>query len=100
MNASVAGAGWPRTGDFAGPPDAATVRRWTEADRVARPARVERVRGRLAEEGLDAYFGTRPEHMRYLLGFGLANGEEKVAGHSGQFLIGRSEVIVLADTRY
>ena len=28
------------------------------------------------------------EHMRYLTGFALGDGEEKVAGHSGQFLVG------------
>jgi Xaa-Pro aminopeptidase len=49
---------------------------------------------------VDAYFGIRREHMRYLTGFTLADGEEKVAGNSGQFLIGGSEVVVLADSRY
>ncbi len=38
--------------------------------------------------------------MRYLTGFALADGEEKVAGNSGQFLIGGDEVVVLADSRY
>jgi len=38
--------------------------------------------------------------MRYLTGFSLADGEEKVAGTSGQFLVGRDEVTVLADSRY
>lgn len=38
--------------------------------------------------------------MRYLTGFTLANGEEKVAGTSGQFLVGRDEVALLADSRY
>jgi Xaa-Pro aminopeptidase len=54
----------------------------------------------MAAEGVDAYFGVRPEHMRYLTGLKLGNGEEKVAGHSGQFLVGASEVVVLADSRY
>src|SRR5439155_15065048 len=27
-------------------------------------------------------------------------GEEKVAGHSGQFFVGRDEVVILADSRY
>jgi Xaa-Pro aminopeptidase/Xaa-Pro dipeptidase len=45
-------------------------------------------------------FGVRRENSRYLTGFVLADGEEKVAGHSGQFLVGRDEVIVLADSRY
>ncbi len=49
---------------------------------------------------MDAYFGVRAEHMRYLTGFRLAEGEEKVAGNSGQFLVGADEVVVLADSRY
>jgi Xaa-Pro aminopeptidase len=51
-------------------------------------------------EGVDAYFGVRPEHSRYLTGFRLGAGEEKVAGQSGQFLVGQDEVVVLADSRY
>ena len=42
----------------------------------------------------------RREHMRYVTGFNLADGEEKVAGTSGQFLVGREEVVLLADSRY
>jgi Xaa-Pro aminopeptidase len=38
--------------------------------------------------------------MRYLTGFALGDGEEKVAGVSGQFLVGGDEVVVLADSRY
>ncbi len=38
--------------------------------------------------------------MRYLTGFSLADGEEKVAGNSGQFLVTGEEVVVLADSRY
>ena len=49
---------------------------------------------------MDAYFGVRAEHMRYLTGFRLAEGEEKVAGNSGQFLVGADEIVVLADSRY
>jgi Xaa-Pro aminopeptidase len=54
----------------------------------------------MEQEGVDAYYGVRPEHMRYLTGLAFDRGEEQVAGHSGQFLIGRAEVIVLADSRY
>jgi Xaa-Pro aminopeptidase len=54
----------------------------------------------LAAAGLDAYFGHRPEHARYLTGFSLANGEEKVAGDSGRFLVTADEVVLLADSRY
>jgi Xaa-Pro aminopeptidase len=38
--------------------------------------------------------------MRYLTGFRLGAGEDKVAGQSGQFLVGGEEVVVLADSRY
>jgi Xaa-Pro aminopeptidase len=38
--------------------------------------------------------------MRYLTGFALADGEEKVAGNSGQFVVSLDEVVVLADSRY
>jgi Xaa-Pro aminopeptidase/Xaa-Pro dipeptidase len=90
----------PEPADFAPPPTPADLDRWSEADQAARPTRVGRLRVRFAEAGIDAYFGLRREHMRYLTGFTLADGEEKVAGHSGQFLVGGEEVIVLADTRY
>jgi Xaa-Pro aminopeptidase len=92
--------GWPSPADFAAPPDAAQVARWAEADRAARPTRLGRVRARFAEAGIDAYFGVRREHMRYLTGFTLADGEEKVAGTSGQFLVGGEDVVVFADSRY
>jgi Xaa-Pro aminopeptidase/Xaa-Pro dipeptidase len=92
--------GWPRPEDFAAPPDPARRDTWSESDRAARPARLERLRARFADAGIDAYFGVRREHMRYLTGFTLGEGEEKVAHHSGQFLIGPDEVVVLADSRY
>ena len=38
--------------------------------------------------------------MRWLTGFTLADGEEKVAGHSGEFLIGADRVTVVTDSRY
>lgn len=90
----------PRPADFAGPPSAADLARWEDADRAARPERLGRLRARFADAGIDAYFGVRREHMRYLTGFALADGEEKVAGNSGQFLVGGDEVVVLADSRY
>ena len=92
--------GWPRPEDFAAPPDAVRLEAWSEADRAARPARLARLRGRFADGGIDAYFGVRREHMRYLTGFTLGDGEEKVAGTSGQFLVGADGVVVLADSRY
>ena len=74
--------------------------RWAEADRLARPARVDALRRRMDGEGVDAYFGVRRENTRYLTGFELGEGEEKVSGNSGQFFVGRDDVVVLADSRY
>ena len=91
---------WPSPADFAPPPTAAQRDAWTEADRAARPARLSRLRDRFDGAGVDAYFGVRPEHTRYLTGMVLGDGEEKVAGQSGQFLVGRDEVVLLADSRY
>lgn len=54
----------------------------------------------MAAEGVDSYFGIRPEHMRYLTGFSLDDGEDRVAGNSGRFLVSAGEVVVLADSRY
>jgi Xaa-Pro aminopeptidase len=91
---------WPDPSDFAAPPSPQDLSRWDDADRAARPGRIERLRARFADAGVDAYFGVRREHMRYLTGFALGDGEEKVAGVSGQFVIGGEEVVVLADSRY
>ena len=90
----------PRPADFRGPPSPADLARWADADRAARPDRLARLRARFEPNGVDAYFGIRREHSRYLTGFTLGEGEEKVAGHSGQFLVGTDEVVVLADSRY
>jgi hypothetical protein len=38
--------------------------------------------------------------MRYLTGFTLAEGEEKSARESGQFLVGGDDLVILADSRY
>ena len=97
---TLARAAWPTPADFAPPPTDADRRRWDEADRAARPDRLARVRARFADAGIDAYFGVRREHMRYLTGFTLADGEEKVAGSSGQFLLSGDDVILFADSRY
>ena len=80
--------------------DAARITAWLAADRAARPSRLARLRARMKREGIDAYFGVRAEHARYLTGFELADGEEKVSGNSGWFLITADEVVVLADSRY
>jgi Xaa-Pro aminopeptidase len=91
---------WPTPGDFAPEPTPEQLSGWLDSDRAARPARLERLRARFAAAGIDAYFGVRPEHMRYLTGFTLEAGEEKVAGSSGQFLVSGDTVVVLADSRY
>jgi Xaa-Pro aminopeptidase len=93
-------ASWPSPADFAAAPDAEQLAAWVETDRIARPARLARLRARFAAAGIDAYFGVRREHMRYLTGFTLSDGEEKVAGNSGQFLVGGDEVVLFADSRY
>ena len=74
--------------------------RWRAADRLARPHRLEAFRERMAQEGIDAYFGIRRENVRYLAGLELGEGEEKVAGYSGHFLVSPDEVVVMADSRY
>ena len=81
-------------------PSADDLARWSDADRHARPTRVARVRERLEREGVDAYYGLGRENTRYLTGFVLADGEEKVAGNSGQFLLGAGDLVVFADSRY
>lgn len=90
----------PHPADFPAPPSDADRSRWAAADAAARPVRLARLRARLAAEGVDAYFGIRPEHMRYLTGFALEDGEDRVAGNSGRFLVSADQVVVLADSRY
>ena len=100
MSQTAGGIDWPVPDDFAAPPASADLARWDEADRAARPARLAQLRARFAAARVDAYFGVRREHMRYLTGFTLADGEEKVAGNSGQFVVSGTEAVVLADSRY
>jgi Xaa-Pro aminopeptidase len=100
VSEATGGIDWPIPDDFAARPTSADLERWDEADRSARPARLARLRARFATAGVDAYFGVRREHMRYLTGFTLADGEEKVAGNSGQFVVSGTEAVVLADSRY
>ena len=92
--------GLPHPADFQAPPSDADRARWAEADHAARPARLSRLRERMVAAGVDAYFGLRSEHMRYLTGFVLEDGEDKVAGNSGRFVISSEDVVVLADSRY
>ena len=100
MSRGVGSRAWPVPRDFAPPPSSADHDRWAESDRAARPARLARLRARFGPAGVDAYFGMRREHMRYLTGFTLADGEEKVAGTSGQFVVGGDDLAMLADSRY
>jgi Xaa-Pro aminopeptidase/Xaa-Pro dipeptidase len=81
-------------------PGPADLARWRESDLLARPGRLAALRARMDSEGVDAYFGLRRENARYLTGLELADGEEKVAGSSGHFIVSRDEVIVMADSRY
>ena len=97
---TVARTGLPSRADFGAAPTPAELAAWDEADRAARPDRLARLRARFAAAGIDAYYVVRREHMRYLTGFALADGEEKVAGNSGQFLVGGDEVVMLSDSRY
>jgi Xaa-Pro aminopeptidase len=83
-----------------GNPSPADIERWREADRLARPQRLAAFRDRLAREGVDAYFGVSPQNARYLTGIEFGEGEEKVAGNSGQFLVSATHLVVLADSRY
>ena len=82
------------------PPTGEDLARWDAADLAARPARLARLRARFEAARVDAYFGVRSENSRYLTGFVLGDGEEKVAGNSGQFLVRADEVLVFADSRY
>ncbi len=100
MSQSSGTAGWPTPDDFRRPASSSEIDSWLDADRAARPERLERLRSRFGPAGVDAYFGVRREHMRYLTGFTLADGEEQVAGDSGRFLVTADDVIVLADSRY
>ncbi len=97
---TTAGGGWPAPADFMAAPTTQQLERWDEADRAGRPARLERLRARFVEVDIDAYYGVRREHMRYLTGFTLAEGEERSAGSSGQFLVSGDEVVLFADSRY
>ncbi len=81
-------------------PSASDIAGWLAADRAARPVRLARLRERLEREGVHAWFGTRREDIRYLTGFALAEGEEKVAGVSGQTFVAADETVILADSRY
>lgn len=82
------------------PPTEVDLARWRESDRLARPRRLDALRSHMAEEGVGAYFGVRRENIRYLTGLELGEGEEKVSGNSGQFLVSADELVVLADSRY
>jgi Xaa-Pro aminopeptidase len=81
-------------------PSADDLAGWRAADEAARATRLTRFRERLEREGVDAYLGLSRENTRYLTGFVLGEGEEKVAGDSGRFLVTGDDLVVLADPRY
>ncbi|HEX3265135.1 MAG TPA: Xaa-Pro peptidase family protein [Candidatus Limnocylindrales bacterium] len=91
---------WPHPADFPAPPTAADRQRWADSDRAARPARLARLRERMAREGVDGYFGLRWEHMRYLTGLPFDESEVAGSGESGKFLVGMDQVWLIADSRY
>lgn len=91
---------WPHPADFAAPPTASDRQRWADADRAARPERLARLRRRMADGGVDGYFGVRWEHMRYLTGLPFDESEISGSGDSGKFLITMDQVFLLADSRY
>jgi Xaa-Pro aminopeptidase len=91
---------WPHPADFAAPPTASDRQRWAEADRAARPQRLARLRQRMADGGVDGYFGVRWEHMRYLTGLPFDEAEISGSGDSGKFLVTMDQVFLLADSRY
>lgn len=90
----------PVPADFSGPAGPADRAKWDEADQSARTARLDRLRARMSAARVDAYLGVRPEHTRYLTGLVLGDGEQKVASVSGWFVVGPSEVVLFADSRY
>ncbi len=100
QRAATERAGWPHPADFAAPPTRADLERWREADRAARPRRLDLLRDRMAREGVDGYFGVRWEHMRYLTGLPFDEREVAGSGDSGKFLVTGTESVVLADSRY
>lgn len=91
---------WPHPADFAAPPTGSDRKRWADADRAARPERLARLRRRMAEGGVDGYFGVRWEHMRYLTGLPFDESEIAGSGDSGKFLITMDQAFLLADSRY
>jgi Xaa-Pro aminopeptidase len=91
---------WPHPADFPAPPTAADRARWAEADRAAMPERRQRLRQRMAREGVDGYFGLRWEHMRYLTGLPFDESEVAGSGESGKFLVTMDDVWLIADSRY
>ncbi len=98
--ARIEPAEWPHPADFAASPSASQRVAWAEADRAARPERLNRLRKRMTEAGVDGYFGVRWEHMRYLTGLPFDEGEVAGSGDSGKFLVGFDDLWVLADSRY
>ncbi|MFN2483999.1 MAG: M24 family metallopeptidase [Candidatus Limnocylindria bacterium] len=62
--------------------------------------RIAAVRERLAAIPADVLIVSRSANIRYLSGFRLREGEEKVAGYSGTLVISPERLVILADFRY
>ena len=65
-----------------------------------RAERVGALRTRLPDMGADGLLVSHAPNIRYLSGFTLQPGEEKVAGYSGTLLITADRQVLLADFRY
>ncbi len=90
----------PVPSDFAGPPSQVDLRRWSDADAAARPARIAAIRERARAEGLDALLLTSHADARYFSGICFGPNEEPTAGVSGLTLITADTFAIFADSRY
>jgi len=90
----------PVPSDFAAPPSQADLKRWSDADATARPARIAAIRERARAEGLDALLLTSHADARYFSGICFGPNEEPTAGVSGWTLISADAFAIFADSRY
>jgi len=90
----------PLPSDFAAPPNAVQLQRWSDADAAARPARLAALRARALAEGVDAVLLTSHADARYFSGICFGPNEEPTAGVSGWLLISADSFAIFADSRY
>jgi len=90
----------PQPSDFAAPPTAAQLQRWSEADAALRPVRLAALRARAQREGVDALMLTSHADARYFSGICFGPNEEPTAGVSGWLLISADSFSIVADSRY